>query len=155
MAARFDGSDIALCEVDLLSDRPRVLLVDDFAPMLDRAADVLASTCDVVGRVPDGPAALLAAATLQPEIIVLDISLPGLTGLDVAARLKRDGSTAAVVFLTLHEDEAVVKAAQTVGCLGYVVKRRLEADLVTAVFEASAGRPFMSKLETSGSNVPR
>jgi DNA-binding NarL/FixJ family response regulator len=121
-----------------------VLLVDDFALMLDRAAEVLTPTCEIVGAVQDGSAALHAAATLQPDVIVLDISLNGLSGLDVAARLRAAGSTAAVVFLTLHEEQALVQAARAAGGLGYVVKRRLVSDLATAVLEARAGRPFVS-----------
>ena len=125
---------------------PRVLLVDDFPPMLERAADALAATCDIVGAVQDGSTALHAAATLQPDVIVLDIALPDMSGFDVAARLKLVGSTAAVVFLTLYEEAETIEAAKAAGGLGYVVKRRLDAELATAVHEARAGRPFVSKI---------
>ena len=89
-----------------------MLLVDDNQAMLARAASVLAATCVVVGQVQDGVAALAAAATLVPDVIVLDISMPGMTGLDVAARLRAAGSTAAIVFLTVHDDAELVEAAQ-------------------------------------------
>ena len=130
-------------------DRPRVLLVDDFPPMLDRAAEVLTPTCEIVGAVQNGLAALHAAANLQPDVIVLDIALPDIDGLQVAARLGLVGSTSAVVFLTLYDDDAMIEAAKNAGGLGYVVKRRLEADLVRAVLEARAGRPFTSKILTA------
>ena len=123
------------------------MLVDDFPPMLDRAAEVLAATCVVVGAVLDGSAALAAAATLKPDVIVLDISLPDISGLDVAARLPLVGSTAAVVFLTLHEEGALIEAATSTGAFGYVVKQRLYEDLAAAVSEARAGRPFISRIE--------
>ena len=85
-----------------LSERTRVLLVDDNVAMLDRATAVLSPSCAIVGVVKDGPAALEAVYTLKPDVIVLDISMPGMSGLDVAQSLKATGSTAAVVFLTVH-----------------------------------------------------
>jgi len=127
-----------------LSERTRVLLVDDNAAMLARATAVLSPTCAIVGAVKDGPAALEAARTLKPDVIVLDISMPGMSGLDVAQSLKQIGSTAAVVFLTVHDDDEVISAARAAGGIGYVVKPRLAADLARAVREASAGRPFES-----------
>jgi two-component system nitrate/nitrite response regulator NarL len=124
----------------------RVLIVDDNEGMLTRAAAVLSSGCEVVGTVKDGPSALEAADALHPDVIVLDISMPGMTGFDVARRLRESGCTAAVVFLTVHDDEEFVVRARAVGGLGYVVKPRLAADLVPAVRDARAGRPFVSKL---------
>jgi len=112
--------------------------------MLARAASMLAATCVVVGQVPDGVAALAAATTLVPDVIVLDISMPGMSGLDVAAGLHAAGSTAAIVFLTVHDDAELVEAARSVGGLGYVVKARLASDLLQAVHEARARRPFVS-----------
>jgi DNA-binding NarL/FixJ family response regulator len=75
---------------------------------------------------------------------VLDISMPGMSGLEVAATLRQRGSTAALVFLTVHDDEDFVLAAREAGGTGYVVKRRLTFDLLSAVQEASAGRSFVS-----------
>jgi DNA-binding NarL/FixJ family response regulator len=124
----------------------RVLIVDDNEGMLDRVTTVLTPGCAIVGSAKDGLAALEAAKTLQPEVIVLDISMPGMSGFEVAARLRRDGSTAAVVFLTVHDDEEFLSAATAVGGIGYVVKRRLASDLMPAVQEARAGRPFISEL---------
>jgi DNA-binding NarL/FixJ family response regulator len=75
---------------------------------------------------------------------VLDISMPGMSGLEVAARLREIGSTAAVVFLTVHDEEDIIEAAKAAGAIGYVVKLRLGSDLHVAVQEARAGRPFVS-----------
>ncbi len=125
----------------------RVLLVDDNQAMLDRAGTALEPACVVVGRVQDGAAALAAAASLQPDIIVLDISMPGMSGLEVAARLRQAGSTAAIVFLTVHHDPEFVEAAQAAGGIGYVIKARLASDLLQAVCEARAGRRFVSVLQ--------
>jgi DNA-binding NarL/FixJ family response regulator len=127
-----------------LSDVARVLIVDDNEEMLARSATVLTPACDVVGAVKDGRAALDAAETLAPDVIVLDISMPGMTGLEVATRLRARGSKVAVVFLTVHDESDVIRAAKVVGGIGYVLKRRLASDLVVAVQEALAGRPFVS-----------
>ena len=119
-------------------------MVDDNEAMLARAAAVLKRGCLVVGAVKDGPMALEAAQSLQPDVIVLDISMPGMSGLDVALSLRKAASTAAVVFLTVHDEEEFVEAARAAGGLGYVVKPRIAADLMVAVREAVAGRPFVS-----------
>jgi DNA-binding NarL/FixJ family response regulator len=128
------------------SDTTRVLLVDDSEIMLACATAALTPGCKVVGAVKDGRQALEAARTLHPDVIVLDISMPGMTGLEVASRLRTDGSTAAVVFLTVHDDEDFVLAASQAGGIGYVVKLRLASDLLHAVQEARAGRSFVSTL---------
>ena len=126
------------------SDPPRVLVVDDNEEMLSRAAAVLKPGCVVVGAVKDGPAALKAARTLLPDVIVLDIGMAGMNGFEVATRLRDSGSTAAVVFFTVHEDEEFIEAARAAGGIGYVMKPRLAADLLRAVHEAKARRPFVS-----------
>jgi len=129
------------------SERPRVLLVDDNEDMLGRAAAVLSPVCTIVGAVKDGPSALQAAEQYHPDVIVLDISMPGMNGLEVAASLRSSGSTAAIVFLTVHHDNEIVRATRAAGGIGFVVKPRLRSDLVRAVMEARAGRPFVSGKE--------
>lgn len=123
---------------------PRVLLVDDNESILERASAALSPAYEIVGAVKDGPAALEAVRTLHPDVIVLDISMPGMSGLEVAGRLRRSGSTVPIVFLTIHEDEELVRAAEAVGGMGYVAKMMLPTDLVTAVSEARAGRHYVS-----------
>lgn len=133
--------------VSTTSSQPtRVLLVDDSDAMLARASAVLSRNCAIVGTVKDGSAAIDAAKALLPDVIVLDISMPGMTGLEVAASLRESGLTAAVVFLTVHDDEEFVAAARQAGGIGYVVKLRLAYDLNLAVQEARAGRSFVSTL---------
>lgn len=128
----------------LAADAPRVLLVDDNQKTLARAKSVLSARCAVVGTVSNGQAALEAAASLNPDVIVLDMSMPGMSGLEVAQRLRAAGSTAQIVFLTVHDEEELILAARNAGALGYVVKPRLVSDLELAVREACAGRPFQS-----------
>ena len=126
------------------SERTRVLVVDDNEAMLARAATALTPGCVVVGSAKDGPTAIETAVALQPDVIVLDISMPGMTGLEVASLLRKAQSTAAVVFLTVHDEEEFVHAAKAVGGIGYVIKPRIASDLMKAVLEAKAGRPFVS-----------
>ena len=122
----------------------RVLLVDDNEAVLVRAAAVLKSSCRVVGAVTNGRDAMEAAETLDPDVIVLDISMNGMSGLEVAARLRGAGSRAAIVFLTVQEGEEFIRAARAAGGIGYVMKSRLASDLKLAVQEARDGRPFTS-----------
>ena len=126
------------------SEPPRVLLVDDNEDVLVRAATVLRSCCEVVGAVTDGWAAIEAAETLDPEVIVLDISMSPMSGFEVARRLREAGSNAAVIFLTVQQGEEFVREAKAAGGIGYVIKPRLASDLKLAVQEAREGRPFTS-----------
>ena len=121
-----------------------VLVADDHKAILDRVARLLAIECNVVGAVADGQQALDATLELKPDVLVLDISMPVMNGIEAARRLKNAGSEAHVVFLTVHDDPDFAKKALEVGALGYVIKSRLAADLVTAVREADSGRPFLS-----------
>ena len=126
-------------------ERPtRVLLVDDSETILARVQAALTPACLVVGAFTDGQSALTAATALCPDVIVLDISMPGISGLQVASALRAQGSTAAIVFLTVHTDAQFVDAAMQSGGTGYVVKQRLSTDLLHAVEEARAGRSFVS-----------
>ena len=93
-------------------EQPRVLLVDDNEEMLEVCAAVLSRGFVIVGSAKDGRAALRAADSLRPDVIVLDISMPGMSGLEVAARLKAAGSEAALVFLTILNDEEIILAAR-------------------------------------------
>jgi DNA-binding NarL/FixJ family response regulator len=130
---------------DTTSSEPiRVLLVDDNAMMLARARAALARHCDVVAAVNCGARAISEARKLSPDVIVLDISMEGMTGIEVADCLRKSGSTAAVVFLTVHDEYDVVEAAKAAGGIGYVIKSRLTTDLSIAVREASVGRSFTS-----------
>jgi len=128
------------------TDLARVLLVDDNREILDRAAALLSPMCTIVGAVSDGLAALESVRTLRPDVVVLDISMPGMNGLEVAAQLRRAGSQVQIVFLTIHDDEELVLAAEAAGGIGYVSKTYLPSDLVVAVNEACAGRRYVSQL---------
>jgi len=130
----------------LAPERVRVLLVDDDERIRARAAAALTPGCEVVGSVKDGSTALGVVGALRPDVVVLDISMPGMSGFDVAAHLRKAGWTARIVFLSVHEEEEFVLASERTGGIGYVVKRRLVSDLLFAVHEAQAGRSFVSPM---------
>ncbi len=124
--------------------RLRVLLADDQQDVLDYVASFLDHEFEVVGAVADGRAVLHAAEELEPHIIVLDITMPTLSGLEVARELKKRTSKAKIVFLTVHEDRELVSMAFDSGALGYVIKSRLMHDLPIAIKKAHAGDSFVS-----------
>ncbi len=124
--------------------RIRVLLADDHETMLDRVADLLAGECDVIGTAIDGRQALDAAKHLKPDVLVLDISMPVMNGIETARCLKEAGVKTRIVFLTVHDDPEFAREALEVGALGYVIKPRIASDLLAAIKEARAGRSFVS-----------
>ena len=128
----------------LAPDAPKVLLVDDSEKTLSRARTILSASCVVVGTATCGVSALAAIASCDPDVVVLDISMPGMNGFELAIRLREAGSMAQLVFLTVHQEEELVLAAKNAGAIGYVLKTRIASDLAVAVREARAGRPFQS-----------
>ena len=124
--------------------RPRVLLADDHEAMLARTAEALTGECLVVGKVRDGHELLAQAERLHPDVIVLDITMPRLDGIEAARQLRRSHPDARLVFLTVHEDADYARAALDAGGLGYVVKSRLASDLLPAIRAALADRSFIS-----------
>jgi len=124
--------------------RPRVLLADDHLPVIDRLTSILRFEFDVIGAVSDGRSLVGEAERLHPDVIVLDITMPELTGIEAAHELKEAGSTAKLVFLTVHQQAAFVHECFAEGGLGYVTKARLLLDLIPAINEALSGRHFVS-----------
>ncbi len=124
--------------------RVRILLADDHGAVLKSVAEVLAPYFDVVGAVRDGSALVEAAKSLDPDVLVVDISMPVLNGIQAVAQLQHDGSRAKVVFLTINEGDDFVQACFAVGANGYVVKSLLVSDLVLAVNEVLAGHNFVT-----------
>jgi DNA-binding NarL/FixJ family response regulator len=142
-------------------NRARILLADDHDKMRDRVKRHLEHEFEVLGSVEDGFALLEAAARLKPDVCLLDISMPLLNGIETATRLIKSGSTAKIVFLTIHEDLDFVQAALKTGASGYVIKRQMVSDLRLAIKEALAGRIFIStsiafgvKLDQHGESPP-
>ncbi len=122
----------------------RVLLADDSPSMLQAARRILEPEFQIVGTVEDGQAVLEAAETLKPDVLILDISMGVMNGLEAARLLTRLGSKAKIVFLTVHNDQEFVEEAFSAGAVGYVIKPRLGTDLLVAVREALVGHTFVS-----------
>lgn len=99
---------------------------------------------DVVGCVEDGKSLVEAAGKLQSDVIVTDISMPKLTGIEAADRLRESGSSSKIVFLTVHAGPDFAQAALKTGALAYVSKFRINTDLLIAIGEALAGHIFVS-----------
>jgi DNA-binding NarL/FixJ family response regulator len=127
-----------------MSGRPRVLVADDHRAMLDSLVRLLSRDFDVVAAVTDGVSAVAKAEQLEPDLLVLDIAMPGLSGIAAAARLKQHGSTARVVFVTNLKDREFVQESLALGDVGFVVKDRLVADLLPAIRRVLAGEVFVS-----------
>ena len=123
---------------------PRILLADDQEEMLQTLVEMLEHEFQIVGTAENGMRVLELIPRLAPDIVVLDISMPVLNGFEAALRLKEQCLAARVVFLTAHEDMDLVDAGMSAGALGYVVKSCLATDLVPALWQAFAGKSFVS-----------
>ncbi len=124
--------------------RIQVFLADDHEAMRERIAKILGTECDIVGTATDGRETVEGVTKLKPDVLVLDITMHDMNGLEVARRLKETGVGLPIVFLTVHEDPEFAKEAIEIGALGYVIKPRMTSDLMVAVKEAHAGRSFVS-----------
>jgi DNA-binding NarL/FixJ family response regulator len=122
----------------------RLLLADDHAAMLGKTVRLLEGEFAIVGTVGNGLDLIEAALRLDPDVVVLDITMPGLDGIQAVRRLQRAGCRARLVFLTVHEDPDYVRAALGAGGTAYVVKARLVSDLIPAISAALSGERFIS-----------
>ena len=127
-----------------MTDRPRVLVADDHRVMLQSLVRLLAAECDVVGSANDGPGAVASAIETAPDVIVMDIAMPGMSGIAAAAQLEKRGSTAKFVFVTMHHDREYVRESMVFGPVGFVVKDRLATDLMPAIRAVLGGEAFVS-----------
>jgi DNA-binding NarL/FixJ family response regulator len=132
--------------------RPTIVVADDHQRVLESVSRLLEDDFQVLAAVTDGRQAVDAVSRLDPDAVVLDITMPELDGFRAAEALRRAGSRSRVVFLTLHDAEEFVEAGLATGARGYVLKSRMEADLSSALRHALAGRTFVPSL-TSLSTV--
>ena len=123
--------------------RPRVLLADDHSSLLEAETNLLRPYFDVVGTARTGVELVSEAMRLDPDVIVADISMPGFTGIEAFHQLRESGSTAKIVFLTVHSEEEFVRACVAEGALGYVIKSSMKSHLVPAIKAALAGRRYI------------
>jgi len=135
--------------------RPRVLLADDHILVLEGIRKLIEGEVDVVGAVEDGQAVLDAAHELRPDVIVLDISMPRVNGVEAARRLRKTLPSAKLIFLTMHGDPAYVAEALRLGASGYVLKSSASSELLEAIRQALKGRTYLTPLVKTPSARPR
>jgi DNA-binding NarL/FixJ family response regulator len=128
----------------MAAERPRVLLADDHALMAAGVRELLESRCEVVAVVEDGWALLKMAEAERPDLVITDISMPGLDGLEAARRLRRSLPALPVIILTMHGDVGHVKAAFEAGVAGYLIKSSAPRELFAAIDEVLAGRRYLT-----------
>ena len=124
--------------------KPRILLADDHRIVAEGLKSLLAEEFELAGIVEDGRAMVKAARELRPDVIVADISMPLLNGIDALAQLKQDDPSVRVVFLTMHRNAAYARRALEAGAAGFVLKHSASAELVLAVRAALQGRTFVT-----------
>ncbi|MGA9965938.1 MAG: response regulator transcription factor [Terriglobales bacterium] len=124
--------------------RPRVLIADDHSIVAAGLRLVLEKSCDVIGIIPDGRQLLIEAPKLKPDVIVLDIGMPFLNGLDAAERLKPLLPDVKFVFLTMMDDRNLAAAALNLGAVGYVLKGSVVSELLKAVSEVLQGKSYVT-----------
>lgn len=123
---------------------PRVFLADDQEEVLRTIVQILDGDFQIVGTAKNGAGVLELTPTLSPDVVVLDISMPVVTGIEAALRLREAGSLAKVIFLTVHQDLDFVEAAISVGAWGYVLKPSMATDLIPAIRKVLEGSTFIS-----------
>ena len=124
--------------------KPTVLVVDDHPGMVEELCKMLRPQFDIVGTASDGSTAFRTALELQPDLVLLDIEMPVLDGIQVSREIQKSNITSRVIFVTMHQDEDYVSHALEAGARGYVFKSNLCYDLPTALVEVLAGRTFVS-----------
>ena len=128
------------------AQRPRVLLADDHLLVAEALKSMLASEFDLVGVVQDGRAMLEAVERLRPDVVVADVTMPHLNGIDALLRLRQDGNQVPVVFVTMHKDVSFARRALEAGAAGFVLKHSASEELVTAIRAALEGGTYLTPL---------
>jgi len=124
-------------------NRPKILLAEDHPHVAEQLRRLLATAFDVVGVVGHGEALVKAALRMKPDVVVTDISMPGMDGLKAAQEIALHQPSIGIVFVTVHDDRALARKALAVGH-GYVLKNSAGEELVDAVNAALDSRPFVS-----------
>jgi DNA-binding NarL/FixJ family response regulator len=127
----------------------RVLLADDHQAILHRVCELLGEDFEIVGTVNNGQDAVAATLRLNPDVLVIDISMPVLNGLQAVLQLRNAKRQTKIVFLTVHTGQDFVSAALSLGASAYVTKADVTTDLIPAIHEALAGRIFVSSSVTT------
>jgi DNA-binding NarL/FixJ family response regulator len=126
--------------------RPRILLADDHRIVAEGLRGLLEPEFELVGIVEDGRELLAAAEELQPDLIIADISMPLLNGIDAVRQIRKTNADIKVVFLTMHPDAIYAASAFEAGALGYVLKHSAPSELITAIHSALKGKTYVTPL---------
>ena len=124
----------------------RVLLADDHQIVLEGLKNLLGGEFEIIGGVQDGRALVDQAATLHPDVIVADISMPQLNGIEAARQIKKTDKNIKIVFLTMHPDATYAANAFEAGASGFVLKHSAPSELITAIHEVMKGRTYVTPL---------
>ncbi len=124
--------------------RPRIVLADDHAVVREGLVRLLESTFDIVGAVGDGRTLLDEVQRLRPDVVVIDVGMPLLNGIEAATRIRHTVPAAKLLFLTQHSGKEYVEAAFRLGVGGYVLKSSAAAELVSAIHQVLGGHRFLS-----------
>ena len=128
--------------------RPRVLLADDHAIVAEGLARLIADVADLVGQVNDGPRLVEQARRLRPDIVVADVTMPGMSGIDAMRQLKAEGVEARFIFLTIHTEARLAAEAMRSGASAYVLKQAAGNELFDAIQAVTRGRTYLTPLIT-------
>jgi DNA-binding NarL/FixJ family response regulator len=128
--------------------RPRVLLADDHAIIAEGLARLIGDVADLVGQVNDGLRLVEEARRLRPDIVVADITMPGMSGIDAMRQLKAEGSEAQFIFLTIHTEARLAAEAMRSGASGYLLKQAAGNELFAAIQAVTSGRTYLTPLIT-------
>ena len=130
--------------------KPRVILADDHTLLLEAFEKLLAPECDIVAKVADGRALLDAVRLHHPDVVVLDLSMPLLNGIDAARQIKQEDRSVRLVFVTMNEDPDLAAEALRAGGTAYLLKRSAGSELLTAIREAMKHRSYVTPLVMEG-----
>jgi DNA-binding NarL/FixJ family response regulator len=133
----------------MIMSRPKLLLADDHTMFSQGLQSLLEDEFDLVGAVGDGEALVEAAVRLNPDVIVVDISMPVMNGFDAVRQLKKQGVTARIIFLTMHADDRLLAEAFRCGGSGYVLKQSAGEELIAGIRQVLAGHKYVTPLIAS------
>jgi DNA-binding NarL/FixJ family response regulator len=128
--------------------KPRIILADDHTFVLEGFKKLLEDHCDIVGSVEEGRALIEATINLQPDLVILDISMPRLNGIEAAKTLKKQVPAVKLIFVTMHADMAYVDAAFRAGASGYLLKRSAATELLQSVQSVMNDKFYVTSLIT-------
>jgi DNA-binding NarL/FixJ family response regulator len=130
--------------------KPRVIIADDHTLLAEAFEKLLAPECDVVAKAADGRALLAAVQEFRPDVVILDVAMPLLNGLDAGRRIKQSHPSVKLVFVTMNEDPDLAAEAFRAGGSAYLLKRSAGSELLVAIREAMRHRSYVTPLVTEG-----